>query len=379
MGFKLDNLPSTVTEIDTQETNSIEKLLKTEITIFSGGFNGKKKQAFFQELSVLLNAGVTLKEALTLVAESHKKAADKDLIERILNDVVQGNLFSEALKKGKYFSEYEYHSLKIGEETGTIAKVCSELGKFHERRNEQKRIVIAALTYPAIVLSTAVLVVVFMLSYVVPMFEDIFRQNNMELPMLTRVILKLSVITKSYGVYFLLGLLSMFVFGKAFQDNQVYKKRVHFLMLRIPVLGAFVTKVYLAQFTQAVTLLTSAKVPVLNSIQLVRKMIRFVPLQEALERVENNILQGNSLSESLKANPMFDNRIVSLVKVSEETNETEYVFRQLSEQYNQEVTQQSKIMSTVLEPFIIVIVGVLVAVLLIAMYLPMFQLSSAIG
>lgn len=379
MGFKLDNIPSAVTKIDKQEVNSIEKLLKTEITIFGGGFNGKKKQAFFQELSVLLNAGVTLKEALTLAAESYKKEADKDLIGRVLNDVIQGNLFSDALKKVKYFSEYEYYSLKIGEETGTIAQVCNELGRFHERRNEQKRIVIAALTYPAIVLSTAVLVVVFMLSYVVPMFEDIFKQNNMELPMLTRVILKLSVVTKSYGVYFLLGLVSLFVFGKTFQDNEMYKKRVHFLMLRIPVLGPFITKVYLAQFTQAVTLLTSAKVPVLNSIQLVRKMIRFVPLQEALERVENNILQGNSLSESLKANPMFDNRIVSLVKVAEETSETEYVFRQLSEQYNQEVTQQSKIMSTVLEPFIIVIVGILVAVLLIAMYLPMFQLSSAIG
>jgi len=112
---------------------------------------------------------------------------------------------------------------------------------------------------------------------------------------------------------------------------------------------------------------------------MVKKMIRFVPLQDALERVEESILKGNSLSSSLKNNPLFDNRIISLVKVAEETNQTEYVFKQLSEQYNQEVVQQSKIMTTVLEPFIILFVGVLVAVLLVAMYLPMFQLSSAIG
>jgi type II secretory pathway component PulF len=85
------------------------------------------------------------------------------------------------------------------------------------------------------------------------------------------------------------------------------------------------------------------------------------------------------LSASLKNNSLFDNRIISLVKVAEETNQTEFVFKQLSEQYNQEVVQQSKIMTTVLEPFIILFVGVLVAVLLVAMYLPMFQLSSAIG
>ncbi len=284
-------------------------------------FNNKKKQAFYQELAVLLKAGVSFKEGLSLIVESLKKNADKELIQSILNQVVNGKPFSDALAASKSFTEYEYYSIQIGEETGTTAQVCNELGHFFERKNEQKRIIVAALTYPSIVLSTAVLVVVFMLSYVVPMFQDI----------------------------------------------------------KIPVLGTFMTKVYLAQFTQAVTLLTTAKVPLLNSIQMVKKMIRFVPLQEALEKVEDSILKGNSLSASLKNNSLFDNRIISLVKVAEETNQTEYVFKQLSEQYNQEVVQQSKIMTTVLEPFIILFVGVLVAVLLVAMYLPMFQLSSAIS
>lgn len=112
---------------------------------------------------------------------------------------------------------------------------------------------------------------------------------------------------------------------------------------------------------------------------MVSKMIQFVPLQDALQKIEASILKGSSLSESMKGNILFDSRIISLIKVAEETNQTEYVFNQLNEQYNQEVVQQSKIMATVLEPFIIVFVGVLVAVLLVAMYLPMFQLSSAIG
>jgi type IV pilus assembly protein PilC len=112
---------------------------------------------------------------------------------------------------------------------------------------------------------------------------------------------------------------------------------------------------------------------------MVKKMIQFVPLQDDLEKIENNILKGGSLSESFKATRLFDSRITSLVKVAEETNQTEYVFNQLNIQYNQEVTQQSKVISTVLEPLIIVFVGALVGILLIAMYLPMFQLSSAIG
>lgn len=379
MAFKLNTTPIQNTTTLSQKQNSIEALLQKEIVFFGSGFNNKKKQAFYQELAVLLKAGINFKESLTLIVESLKKEADKELIQKVLNDLVNGKPFSEALWASKSFTEYEYYSIKIGEETGTTAQVCQELGTFFERKNEQKRIIIAALTYPSIVMTTAVLVVVFMLSYVVPMFQDIFKQNNVELPALTKMIVKLSQITKTYGIYGLLFIFLFLIVSRVFKDNVQYKKTSHYALLKIPILGSFISKVYLAQFTQAVALLTTAKVPLLNSIQLVKKMIRFVPLQEALEKVELSILKGNSLSVSLKENPLFDNRIISLVKVAEETNQTEYVFKQLSEQYNQEVVQQSKTMTTVLEPFIILFVGVLVAVLLVAMYLPMFQLSSAIG
>ena len=378
MAFKIEYTPNRKT-VQSKKPNSFEDLLKKEITLFGDSFNNKKKQNFYQELAVLLKAGVSFKEGLSLIIESLKKNNDKELIQSILNEVVNGRPFSDALQNSKPFTEYEYYSIKIGEETGTTAQVCAELGYFFERKNEQKRIIIAALTYPTIVLSTAVLVVVFMLSYVVPMFQDIFNQNNMELPYLTQIIVKLSMLTKKFGFYIFIAIIILIFSTYYFKDNLKYKRTLHYLLIKIPVLGTFMNKIYLAQFTQAVTLLTTAKVPLLNSIQMVKKMIQFVPLQDALEKVEDSILKGNSLSSSLKNTPLFDNRIISLVKVAEETNQTEYVFKQLSEQYNNEVLQQSKVMTTVLEPFIILFVGVLVAVLLVAMYLPMFQLSSAIS
>lgn len=379
MAFKLDNIKEYNNSSHSKDSNSLNSILKKEITFFGEGFGNKKKQAFYQELGVLLKAGITIKEALTLIIESFKKVSDKDLIQTVLDEIINGRSFSDALRNAKPFSEYEFYSLQIGEETGTTAQVCQELGSFYERKNEQKRVIVAALTYPAIVITTAILVVVFMLSYVVPMFQDIFKQNNAELPSLTKFIVALSEVTKSYGGYLILFFVAIIILSSLLKDNFRYRKMCHYLLLNIPVFGAFISKVYLAQFTQAVSLLTNAKVPMLNSIQMVKKMIQFVPLQEALELVEQSILKGNSLSVSLLENPMFDNRIISLVKVAEETNQTEYVFKQLNEQYNQEVLNQSKTMTTILEPFIILFVGVIVAVLLIAMYLPMFQLSSAIG
>lgn len=377
MAFKLENVAAESSKKDIGK--EIEKLLKKEIILFGSSFSTKKKFQFYNELGVLLQAGIAIREALTLIKESQKKEKDQLLFDLILNKVVNGMPFSEAIASSSHFSDYEYYSLKIGEETGTLSKVCKSLATFFERKNEQKRIVISALTYPSIVLSTAVLVVIFMLSYVVPMFQDIFRQNKIELPLLTKVIIAVSDGIKAYGWLFILFIVAVVMTLKIFKTNYYYKSIVQNALLKMPIVGSFITKVYLAQFTQAVSLLVSSKVPILNSIQMVKKMIGFVPLEQSLQRVEDSILKGNSLSQSLKGNKMFDNRIVSLVKVAEETNQTEFVFNQLNEQYNQEVVQQSKLVSTFLEPFIILIVGAIIGILLIAMYLPMFKLSSVIG
>lgn len=377
MAFKLENLPGKAPE--KESGFDIEKLLKKEITLFGNGFSAKQKFEFYNELGVLLQAGITIKDALQLIKENQKKTKSKAIYEAVLNDVISGKPLSDAIKATKYFTQYEFYCIKIGEETGTLSKVCSRLAVFFERKTEQKRIIISALTYPIIVLSTAVLVVIFMLSYVVPMFQDIFRQNKIELPFLTRVIIAFSQAIKHYGWIFILLVIGLIVMGKVLNKNQKFKGILHNILLKTPVFGTFMTKIYLAQFTQAISLLTSSKVPILNSIQMVKNMIGFVPLQQSLEKVETSILKGKSLSESLCGNRMFDERIISLVKVAEETNQTEFVFNQLSEQYNNEVVRQSKLVATVIEPLIIIIVGLIVGVLLVALYLPMFKLSSVIG
>lgn len=377
MAFQLDK--KSHISLNPKKDKSLESILKQEIILFGERFGSKKKQELYNELAVLLRAGITLKEAIGLIIDSQKKIADKTLLESILLKVINGKSFSQALIEAKVFSEYEFYSLQIGEETGTTAQVCHELGEFYKRKNEQKRIIIGALTYPAIVMCTAITVVVFMLTYVVPMFQDIFRQNQVELPILTKVIVKLSDFTRAYALYGFLILIVIAIILRIFRDSAKLKRVIDFSLLKIPIFGSFLIKIYLAQFTQAIALLTTAKVPLLNSIQMVKKMIQFAPLQESLTIVEDKILQGVSLSDSLRFNPLFDNRIISMVKVAEETNQTEYVFKQLSEQYSQEVVQQSKVLTTMLEPLIILFVGILVAVLLVAMYLPMFQLSSVIG
>ena len=377
MGFKLEN----ISKIETTKSNSLEttSFLKKEIHLFGSRFSNKIKEDFYIEISVLLKAGINLKGALELIENSFKNKTHKEIIRKLSDEIISGASLSEAIKEEKEFSDYEYYSIKIGEETGTLSKVSEQLGTFYAKKNEQRRQLISALTYPIIILTTAVLVVIFMLQFVVPMFQDIFRQQNVELPTITKFIIYVSEFTKSYGILILFGLFGLFLSKKLYYKNQWYKKRKDNLILKLPILGKFIKLLYLSQFTQAVALLTSSKVPLIHSIKLVKQMIDFYPLKNALEKVEKSIISGKSLSESLKLNSLFDDKMIALVKVAEETNQNEYIFERLNMQYASEVERRSKLLSTILEPFIIMIVGILVGVILVAMYLPMFKLSSVLG
>jgi len=377
MGFQLENKVNVPKSASKKATGT--SILQKEITFFEAGFSNKKKEDFYTEIHVLLKAGINLKDALALIQENQKKEKQQLFYKEMVDALVAGQPFSEVIQDRKEFTEYEYYSLKIGEETGTTAKIAEELGKFFSRKNEQRRNLINALTYPIIILLTAVLVVIFMLRLVVPMFQDIFKQNQVELPGITKLIISASDFIRDYGWWVLLLIIVLLLSRKIYTKKDWYKRRKDALLLKLPYIGNFVKAVHMAQFTQAVTLLTAAKVPVLNSIDLVAKMIDFIPLKEALGQVSTKIMMGNSLSESLKGNKIFDHRMVSLMKVAEETNQTEFIFERLNQQYNIEVQQKSKLLSTIIEPLIILIVGILVGVILVAMYLPMFKLGSILG
>jgi len=378
MAFQLDTI-SQPQQLKEKKQSSVSSLLQKEITLFGKAFSNKKKEHFYTELSVLLKAGVNLKDTLSLIEQNEKKKPLKAFFSAVIDGIVSGKTFSEVVKEKKEITEYEYYSLHIGEETGTLDEVTASLGRFFSGKNEQRRNVINALTYPIIIFITAVLVVVFMLRFVVPMFQDIFTQNQVTLPPITKFIISMSAFLKVYGWVIVVFFLSLFLFKKAFTKKQWFKIYSHRFVLKMPFLGNFMKTVYLTQFVQAMALLSAAKIPVVSSITLVKKMIAFYPLQQALHQVEAQLLKGDSLSDSLKQNTIFDAKMVALVKVAEETNKTEFIFERLYQQYSIEVQQRSKLLSTVMEPLIIVFIGVLVGIILISMYLPMFKLSSVLG
>ena len=366
MGFDLKNIQ---TESPTSKAWDIDKILKKEITLFGPSFGNKKKEAFYIELNVLLQAGLTLKDSLEIIISEQKKEADRKLIASLQNEIISGKNFSEAIKKQKIFSSYEFHSIKIGEQTGTLDDVFGELGTFYERKSKQRRTIMSALSYPIIVLFTAVIAITFMLKFVVPMFENIFKQNNTELPWLTKVIINASDAFEKYFLIAVLIIVAFAIFFRLSKNKIWYKKLISSFWLKVPFVGEFIRKVRIAQFTQAINLLTSAKVPLLNGIQLTKEMIDYYPLQVGLKKIEKEILLGKSFHESVSGVKIFDKKMASLIKVAEETNQNETIFKRITDQYNQEIEYKSKMISSTIEPIIVLVLGAIVAVVLIAMYL----------
>ena len=355
---------------------SLSDILNVDIKLFGPAYPDKKKEAFYMELSILLSAGIDIKNALELIAEDQVKQKDKELIVSIKDEVVKGRSLSETLKNTGLFTDYEVFSIQIGEETGRVAIIMEELSAFFKNKIKQKRQAVSALTYPLIVLCTSVAVLAFMLNVIVPMFSDVFLRFGGQLPFITELVIDASDLAgRLFWPVLLVGLI-LGVWIYSIRRNERFRKVTSELLLRIPVLGELIRKIYLARFCHTMQLLISSKIPLLRALGLVKRMIGYYPVESSIESIEQQILRGESLHKALSTFPIYPRRLVSFIKVGEEVNRLDEFFEKINLQYSEEVDHQSKVLATVIEPIMMIFLGLIVGVILIAMYLPMFKMST---
>lgn len=351
-------------------------LLSRDITFGSGRLSDRKREAFFFELSTLLASGIDLKHSLDLVTLEQAKEKHIEVIRQVKAKVIAGMSMSLAVQASGKFSDYDFYSIQIGEETGNLGEVLADLALYYSRKVEQRRKIMGALTYPLIVLSTSAAAVFFMLRFVVPMFGDVFKRFGGKLPWMTEVVIAASGFV---GRYFLAGLLVLavvFVLVYRNRRREGFRKWASALMLRVPVLGDLLRKIYLARFCNTMRLLVSTRIPLLRAISMSSQTIGFYPLEVSLKQVEEGIVSGRSLHDCLKDFEIYPPKLVQLIKVGEEINKLDYFFENISGQYVAEVEFQTNALSKLIEPLIIIVLGLVVGFILVSMYLPMFQLSN---
>lgn len=350
-----------------------------DLDIFGGSFNDKKKEKFFSEFQLLLSSGVDLRTAFEIFISQVTNKKELEVYREIEAQTIKGGVkLWQSLQQSGKFSEYEFNSVRLGEESGKLKEVFDELSAYFNRKIKQRRQFVNAIATPALVFTASLGVLVFMLNYVVPVFADMYKKLGGELPKLTRVIIHMSDFLKNYGIWSIIGLILIVMFFYYNKQKLWFRKATSQLLLRIPVIRNLVVKIYLARFCSSMSMLLMAYTPLEKALLLVKNMVGFYPLETSLEDVRKSVIDGKGFFNGLSQHKIYPKQLIALVQIGEKVNQLGTVFDKLARQYNDEVDKQSDTMGKLLEPLLILLIGGMVGFIIIAMYLPMFKMNTLI-
>lgn len=344
----------------------------------SNRFTDKKKYLFFSQLHSLLKSGLSFSHSFELLIENGSKEESK-MLQGIYNDILSGNELWVALKKSGNFSDLDCGVIRIGEETGKLDQSLEFLNRYYNKKYEQRRILISALSYPLIILVVASLVLTFMILVVVPMFEQAYSRMGGELPRITHLIIKLSGSSSAFFTIIAILVILFFAVRHFYGKSEKYRQVSANILLNLPFAGDLVKLYYQSQFCQLMHLLISANIPLLRSLRMLEDIIRFYPFAISFGNISGQIIKGESLGENLeKYKKIYNKKLVALIKVGEETNSLDKMLSQQAEDTTTELEYKLKQLGNMLEPILILVIGIIVAFILIAMYMPLFKLGQTI-
>lgn len=340
----------------------------------------KKKYILFSELHSLLSAGLSFSKSLELLISGEKRSHEAAVLNQIYTQLLNGMEFWRSIKLSGSFSELDSGVIRIGEEVGKMDQSLLFLSDYYRKKNEQRNILLGALSYPLIIIFIAMLVLFFMLMVVIPMFEQVYSRMGGELPEITRFMMYLSSqfpIICFASVSVIIGLV---VLRMLYGNTIRYRKLSSTFILHIPFIGNLVRAHYQAQFCKLLYLLISSDVSLLQSFDMLRTIIRFYPYAQSFEVMSRGLKRGDTFSEGLEEfQDIYGSKLIALVRVGEETNCLDKMFLNLSSDITLELENKLKRLGTVLEPVLILCIGTIVAFVLIAMYMPMFKLGQTIA
>lgn len=349
---------------------------KREISFFQKKINDVRKERLFRELHLLLNAGVDPRSVLDLLLKAQKEEGPRRVMEKVRDAVMRGTAMSSALEQAGPFTQYEVQSMRIGEESGQLAPVCLQLAEHHADRIKLRRMVRQAFAYPVFILCITMGVVLFMMNVVVPMFAQVFARSGAELPALTRHVLSVSAFLREAWPILSLSVLGLVIAVLAFKDHPTWRKWTERIALRIPVLGELRRKAMLARYCRSMAFLLSSGSPLDRALELSERMTDSPKLDLALRSIRQQVVRGSTLKEAMSGHALFDGQLVAMIGVAEEVKQLDTMFLRLSERYTDDVQHSTTLLGSVLEPATILLIAVLVGIVLVAMYLPMFKLST---
>jgi len=383
----------------------IERMGHVPVTVKDAGLGGSEKKArkknpfrvelsknqkprmnmrevlfFSRELSDLLSSGMTLGKALNTLANREAGEAQDTIITHLRDEIIQGRSLSEAL--GDYpesFTKLFTSLIRAGEASGSLSESLENLCVHYERVQEAKEKVMMALTYPLIVLIFGGLTIIFCMVFVIPRFTEMFSELGSTLPLPTRILIGMSDGLVKYGVVIGAVVVILFILFKRWVKTEQGTFQAHSWQLKFPVVRGIVSANAYAHFSRTLGALLRNGVPVLQAMSIVEDTVGNVVIAREIHEARKRVTDGSSISGPLAEGHVFPRLLTDMLAVGEESGDMTGALGHISRRYDNELDRSVKVLTTVLEPMLILFIAVLVGFVAISMLLAVFDLTSGLG
>jgi len=334
---------------------------------------------FNQEFCVLIKAGLPVIQALNAIIKKGAKDELTDILINIRNDISGGASLSEAFRIYSHmFSNLYIASLQSGEKSGNIGLAITRYISYIKKISEIRQKIISASVYPIILTSVSIFALLFLLIYVVPSFTRTYFEAGTTLPGLTLILVNLSNLLKSNFIYLLI-LLAAFIIGFKYSIRSgIFKDHVDRLKLKVPFLGAVYTHYSISKFSRTLSTILSGGTPLIESIRISSGVMENSFLKDNLVKVAGSIEKGAGFSESLSNTGVFPLLALRMIEAGESSGALEQVLDDIADFYESEVDTKISVLTSAIEPALMVIMGLMIGFIVLAMYMPIFQMAGTV-
>jgi type IV pilus assembly protein PilC len=338
---------------------------------------------FTRQLATMIDAGIPLVSAMTALYESadpKKQASLRAVIGDITARVQGGESFNNSLAKHPFVFNRLYISMvKAGETGGLLSEILDRLAGFLEASARLRKKVKSALTYPVAVISIAIIITVFLIVKVVPVFADIFKDFGRELPGPTQLLVNLSDFMRGYWWVILLGLVAAFFGIKGFMKTKTGHELWNRWQLKLPVFGPLIHKICMSRFARTFSQLIRSGVPILETLEIVGGTSGNTIIEQSIKGVSADVEKGDNLSVALSKKHIFPPMMLRMVAAGESTGKIDEMLEKMADFWDEEIEATLSALTSLLEPILIVVLGVIVGGIVIALFLPIFKMSEVVS
>jgi len=345
-----------------------------------GGVSSKALCTFTRQFSTLQDAGLPVLRSLRILEGQMKPGVLKNALIDVVDDVESGSTLSEAFAKHpRCFDRLYVNMVKAGEAGGALEVILKRLADFKEKAQSLKRKITGAMVYPIVVILVAVAILTFIMLYIIPKFEKIFKDFNMQLPEMT---LALMAVSKWFSLYWYTLPLFPLAFWLLIKIIRLFKTgnyAVDRVYLFIPIIGGLIEKTTIAQTTRTLGTLVASGVPILEALSIVRQTCTNAVYERMYQRVYESIREGDTIAQPLKESKMVDDMVINMIDVGEETGDLDSMLYKIADVYDEEVDVMVESLISLLEPLMIVFLGFVIGSIVIALFLPLIKLLEGLS